>query len=235
MIGVDSNRIFENYIAHLDVNMYLHGYLTSDASFDTNATQFSPTLNGWNDVDISTATGGDTAIAACMEYNSSGNNSLGARKNGSIDDRTGNARHTFFLMGVDANEILEVNMAVDTLFLNGWITKDAVFNTNGTDMSLGTTSSWINLSALPSAATGAFVEVFEASGGAFSYGLRKDGQTSPSIFRQISARRAWGFLEASSQIIEGRISSSKVDFYENGHSKAAAAAADNPMIRPFIM
>jgi len=235
-IGVDANRIVELYFGIAgDFDVYVVGYFTDDASFFTNAVDKS--LGGtasWTDIDISSDTGGDTAIGAAFELIvvTDASYKYGLRKNGSTDDKYQDTSwHSAAIIGVDGSEICEgeiENTAVD-FFLVGYITKDSIFNTNATDLSLGSTGSWIDLSALPSGATGGFIEVVSTDD-AYEYGLRKNGSAESIVGDAGQAAygatgHIYGIVEAdASQLIEGQISNTGVDFFLVGYSEAAAAA-----------
>jgi len=84
MIGVDSNRIFEVYVENTGIKTYLLGYTMGGVTFFTNWIDKTPTTDGtWQDVDISSDTGGDTAIGAIFYVLSQSGNGLsyGLRKN----------------------------------------------------------------------------------------------------------------------------------------------------------
>lgn len=229
MVGVDTNRIFEAYRPSVAPSTYyLVGYTTTDASFFTNAVSKSISTSGsWVDVDISGDTGGDTAIGAVIEFSTSlyeGN----VRKNGSTDNRynsTIKADHTWAIIGVDANEIFEVIVeSTTTIYIVGYIKSGATFNTNATDISLTTTGTWTDLSALPSGAIGGFIEVYvTGSGTGDDYGLRKNG-SSEDIKSNNYKNRSWGIVECdSSRIIEGYIYQTSTDFYLVGYAVSGAS------------
>lgn len=223
-IGVDGARIFEANVKDATFKLWLVGYFEADAVFNTNAVDKSLGTTGvWLDIDISADTGTDTAIAAIWEAN--GGNAVGFRKNGSTDSRiqtTGGSSVIYAIIGVDASEICEgriANVGTD-FFLAGYIKSAATLDTNATDLSLGTTGSWLNLSSLPTGATGGFIEIV-TSANTQNYGLRKDG-TAESIIHRPVGRHNWGFVEAAALIVEGRIDNLNVDFFLVGYAEAAA-------------
>ena len=220
-IGVDADRKFEMKIANLNVDCYLHGSFDDDAVFFTNATFKSVGTGTFVDVDISGDTGGDTAIAAIVEINGAGANS-GLRENGSTDDRTNNIQHSGGLVGVDGSEIFEVKQSNNQTYLTGYVTKEMTWVTNAVDVSLGSTGSWINLSALPAGATGGVVSIHH-SGSVSSGGLRVDGD-SQDIADRNNVSITYGMVKALSLIIEGKIGNTSVNMYRHGHFEEAAAA-----------
>jgi len=221
MIGVDTNRVFEAYVEDTtDVDIYVVGYTMTGVAFKTNADDMSLGSTGdWYDIDCSTEA--PSAIGLIWEIQAGATYyQYGLRKNSSTDDRHYDVReHRCFgaIIGCDASQICEgyvENVAVD-FFLVGYITDGCTFNTNATDVSLGTTGSWLDLSALSSGANMGFIEV--ASTSAYSYGLRKNG-SSEDIYRD-ARTHPWAIVECdASLIIEGKIESTNVDFFVVGYS-----------------
>jgi len=212
-IGCDGSRIIELYVGHTtNIDVYLVGAFGAEATFDTNATDVSLSGTGaWTDIDVSGITGAATAIGVCIEgYSDTGSN-WGLRPNGSTDNRLfPEDNHWSMIVGVDGSEILEAQIAsVNTdMFVNGWFTSGFTFLTNATDLSLGSTGAWTDLSALPAGATGAILEATNSS--ASNYGLRKDG-SSESILQR--GRHSLGLIEALALVVEGQIASTGTDFW----------------------
>lgn len=228
-IGIDGGDICEIYTeVHASFEFWLVGWFGSDATFNLNADDISlGTTGSWLDIDIATLTGGETAIAAIIEIVSSANSmTFGLRMNGSTDNRLQETRrHGWAVIGVDGSEILEgqISDVGCDFFLVGWIITDVTMNTNATDLSLGTTGSWLDLSALPAGATGGFIEVVTTNFGN-DFGLRLNGSTENLLGGAAGLQHSWGLVEADgSQIIEGQISSLSADFFLVGYSTAAAA------------
>lgn len=221
-IGVDSQQIVEiRVFSTTAIESYLVGYFEDESVFFTNATEKAPSsTNTWLDCDISGQTSDDTAIAAIWEIiQLSGLYNCGLRKNGSTDNRTQCAHrdHSGAIIGVDENEVCELYRSSTNVkfYLVGYIKSGAVFLTNATDLSLSTTGTWLDLSALPSGAYGGFIEVH--SSGTYRYGLRKNG-SSEEIYRRVY-RHLWFFVECDEdQIIEGKIENTGADFYLVGYA-----------------
>ena len=222
MIGVDSSRIFEAYVASTtDIDIYVVGYAKSGVTFKTNADDKSlGTTDTWLDIDCSTEA--PSAIGIIIEIPSSSWNYLfGLRKNGSSDDRVCRVgRHLWAIIGCDTSQIIEGrinNLGVD-FFLVGYITDGCTFNTNATDVSLSTTDEWLDLSALPEGAGMGFIEVADTLSNHL-YGLRKNGSSEDIYY--VCIRHPWGIVECdSSRIIEGKIASTYVDFFVVGYAEA---------------
>jgi len=209
VIGVDSSRILEMYIGNTTyIDIYLVGYFTSEAVFFTNATDKSfSTYNTWIDIDISSDTGSDTAIGAFIETIETGNGFryYGFRKNGSTDNLTGGATdvrsHVMGIAGTDGSEIFEGYAETNTVdfFLTGYMTAGAVFYTNATDVSPGSTTTWTDFSALPSGANGGIYQTLGII--TYDYGLRKNGSSESILYAN---PHAFAIVEAdTSRIVEG--------------------------------
>jgi hypothetical protein len=218
-IGVDGSRIFEAYIGSTDIDIYVVGYFGSEAVFFTNAVQKTLGSTGsFLDIDISGDTGGDTAVAAILALrDSSSTRTWVIRKNGSTDSRVKFTRSfTGAMIGVDGSEIFEAQVAnTATIFhLLGYMKSGVTMNTNATDISLGGTGSWTDLTALPAGSSGGIIEVI--STGVQAYGLRKNG-SAENIVKNVE-EHTFGFVEADgSLLIEGQISNTSVDFFLVGY------------------
>ncbi len=222
-IGLDSNGILELYLGSTTyTKVYLVGYFTDEAVFFTNGVDKSLAVtSSWTDIDISADTGTDTAIGAIFEvvHATDGYRWYDFRKNGSTDDFSGGSNdvesHNGAIIGVDANEICE-GIIEDTdvdFYLVGYVTKDMVFNTNATDMSLSTTGAWTDLAALPSGATGAF---FDVPVGADPFGLRQNGSAENIVN---AYPHTWAMVAADSNgLIEGYTTYGYVRFYMVGYT-----------------
>mgnify|MGYP001096114122 CR=1 FL=1 len=121
VIGIDANKIFEQYIGNTSIDCKLVGYTKPPVTFFTNAIDKSLTATGtWTDIDLTSDTD-PTADGAMWEISSgtSGAYKGEFRKNGSTDDRTSSAKigakiiHA--LVGLDSGNICE-----------GWIDNTAV-------------------------------------------------------------------------------------------------------------
>lgn len=228
-IGVDGSRILEGYIGNTAVDFFLVGYFTSDAVFLTNAADKSlATTNAWTDIDVSADTGADTATGVFMEliHASGSTSATGLRKNGSTDDRKpGFNNHSGAAIGVDGSELFEGYIGITNVdfFLVGYTTSNATWNTNATDLSLGSTGAWTDLSALPTGAIGGVFELAESTGTVDrKFGLRKNG-TTEDIVRRLQGARGDAIVEAdASQIVEGQINNTNVDFYLVGYFTSAS-------------
>lgn len=222
--GLDANRIFEAYLQTAsNQKIYLVGYYDSSVVALTNAVDKSlSATNAWTDIDISSDTSTDTAIGALFEVVSAATVTYGFRKNGSTDDRVAGANnHSFAIVGVDVNEVCEGKISATTVdyYLAGYIKSASIFNTNATDLSLGSTGAWTDLSSLPSGAIGGYIEIHSSSYS--EYGLRKNG-TSEDIYKY-TPKKNFAIVECdASRLIEGKIASTDTDFFLVGYPEASA-------------
>lgn len=219
-VGVAS-QIFEAYVGSTTtVDIYLVGYTMPGVTFFTNAYDKSVTEGAsWNDRDCSAQA--TSATGLIFEMTTGWYEEFGLRKNGSSDDR----RMRFYLhgwavIGCDASQIAELyGRAATTLpyWLIGYITDGCTFNTNGTDLSLGSTGTWQDLAALPATSVMGFIEVWRAASDGETYGLRKNGSAEEIYLRPTN--HAWGIVECdASQLIEGKISDTACDFFLVGYA-----------------
>lgn len=235
-VGIDGGDIFE---AKLQTTgsawlVELLGYFdASDCVFFDNATEAPSIAAAWTDWDISSLTSTDTAIAAiCFTYNhSSSPRNVGYRKNGSTDNRThdvdGYSITGAVVVGVDGSEILEYYRESSFIdpHITGYITAGVTMNTDATDISLGTTGSWADLSSLGSDIDGIFVEAVSSTAD-YAWGLRPDGDADfAGNYGDISRQHGWGIAGAVSDVVEGKIENTAVDFYLLGVIDSDAAPA----------
>lgn len=228
-IGVDSSRIFEGYASDsAQVKWHVDGYFTTDATFNSNAVDKSLSTTGsWTDINISTDTTG-TAVGAFIEKIHGGSFSRfwGLRNNGSTDNRTNESstasNHIWGFVGVDGSEILEgyVETTEVDFFLVGYVTTGYTPKTNATDISTSTTGVYVDLPAIDSGATGGTVEVITSFTNA--YNLRKNGNTT-DVYREAQWHHWWIGESDSSQLIEGKIQATDVDFFLTGYFTAVSA------------
>jgi len=245
MIGIDANRVFEAYVeSTTDIDIYVVGYTMSGVTFKTNADNKSITTGGWKDIDCSTEA--PSATGLIFEVISTAQYEFGFRKNGSSDDRHFDVEYHYCfcaVIGCDNSQICEgyiENNVVD-FYLVGYITDGCTFNTNATDVSLGSAGSYIDLSALPSGANFGLIEVCSTLN--YDYGLRKNGESGGyyDIYEK-AHYHPWAIVECdASQLIEGKIVNTDVDFFVVGYSTAvtlteksssdtgAGAEASSPM------
>ncbi len=230
-VGVDSSRLIELNQEAAGIDWYLRAYFDgNDETFDLNATQYTPTTGNWNNVDIATQTGGETAIAAVIEAETSALEIANARNNGSTDNRPADMdNHSWFLVGVDGSEIFDFYRASTntSVFVLGWLTGAATFLVNGINRTgtVATDETFGDLDALSTGAIGGYIEV--AASGAADFHVRKKGDTddAPSPGDDTNEdMSSWVGEVDGSRIAEARRVSG-IDFFELGIALAAAAPA----------
>jgi len=125
----------------------------------------------WIDIDVSSyvPAGATGVVLHFVNTHASNYYYIGQRKNGSTDNRYGQLFsdcHTWSAIGIDANRVLEAYVGNTTsidIYIVGYYTSDAVFNTNAVDKSLSNTGAWydIDISGDTGAdtATGAILEI----------------------------------------------------------------------------
>jgi len=189
------------------------------------------TAGSWVDVDISSYVDAGNISLVVLEVRSPGTGEYywGVRKNGSSDTHYGEITdkgHTWVVIGVDPNDILEINVedttAVDVFLMAYAKTSEAGSFTNAVDKSLTTTGSWVDIDI--SNDTGgdtakvAFFLVYSSNIASKNYGFRKNG-SSDTFARYIPSDTLVGAMIGcdDSEILEGYIESTDVNFYLTGY------------------
>ncbi len=229
-IGVDANRVFEAYLEDAsEMEVWVLAYTMAGVTFLTNGVDYTPNSDSnWDDVDCSA--NAPSATGLIFECEAASSNSVwGVRKNGSTDDRT---NYTYYrnafgvIIGCDESQICEIahSSQYNRFFLVGYFTDGATFNTNATDVSLGSTGSWINLTALPDTSVMGFYEIPGVSSN--RYGLRTEGSAWDTYDLWMpSAKHHWVFISCDdSYLVEGKIASTDTDFFLTGYATEAVAA-----------
>ncbi|MBU1067816.1 hypothetical protein KKE60_08520 [Patescibacteria group bacterium] len=221
MIGVDGDRVFEAKVESTsDISIYVVGYTISGVTFLTNAEDMSLSSTGsWTDIDCSTEAPNATGLifeALAGDYDQ-----FGLRKNGSTDDRHSEIYYHYCfgaVIGCDGSQVCEgyINSTNVDFFLVGYITDGVTFNTNATDLSLGSTGSWTDLTALPDESP--VMGIIEVNiGQDKDFGLRKNGSAEDIYL--LGNEHAWGIVECDEdRKIEGKIEDTHVDFFLIGYA-----------------
>lgn len=224
-IGVDTSRIFECRRQNSAIQIWLWGYTQAEAVYFTNGVDSEPASNNtWTDKDISSDTGTNTAIGAIVwaGQGTALSGTFGMRCNGSTDNIPDSTGIVCAVRKVDGSEIFETYVSSTTNFsvlCVGYFKAGATFNTNGTDVSLGTTGSYTDLTALGTGAVGSAYFVYRQTGAAYGtrWNIRKNG-ASDDTYVNASWEISSAFPECdSSQLCEGKIETTGVDFYDHGY------------------
>lgn len=115
IVGVDENEVYEGRVSSTTNIFHVLGYVTSGAVFFTDAVDVTPTTGSWVDVDVSGSTGADKAAGVFVEmYDSDSDARYGFRKNGSLDNTTGQSRrHAWGFVEVGPNEVYEAYLSAE--------------------------------------------------------------------------------------------------------------------------
>ncbi|MBA7638450.1 hypothetical protein ES703_46106 [subsurface metagenome] len=226
-IGVDANRVFQAYIADDKLKIWLVAYTMAGVTWLTDAVDKSPTADSaWHDVDCSIEAPGAIGLIFQITSTVSVAEVFGIRKKGSTDAHWSKVTYNSCMgamTGCDANQVCQIlrqstNIGV---YLIGYVTDGATFNTNATDLSLGATGAWTDLAALPAGSCMGFIHVHTPAN-ELSYGLRKN--TSAEDIQGDTHDQTWAYVECdASQIIEGIIETTIVDFFLMGYAEGPAA------------
>ena len=236
-VGVDSSDIFEYYITNSTsasgVKVWLVGYITTDEGtfFDNAITKVPGTAATWEDWDISSDTGAETALCVFGYFrNTSSTVDCGVRKNGSTDafqaslfagDQRG------FAMAVDGSEILEIYGPTSgfSFYITGYLTANFTSFTNGKDYSTATTASYqdVDVSAdVPSGHNGIFGIFYGNASAEYKGAIRKKGATD-DIYRDITDFQHVVTEIDSNRVAQQKIENAGLDFYVWGYCSAPSS------------
>lgn len=245
-VGVDSDDIFEakieGFYSTAYVELYIVGYITNDeGAFFTNAVDKTPASTGWNDIDISSDTGSDTAIFALnLVYGNLDVASLCAfRQNGSTDAQAEHVNADELGGGfvpVDGSEIFEFypgsyfGTVYTDLYLVGYITNNVGNFTNKKDYSTSTTGSWVDVdfsSDIPAGNDGAFCKLHRASGYPADIAVRKNGDTWSNYGdAESDGQYCWTEID-SDRYAEQKIGSTDMDLLLIAYTSQPSAVPDD--------
>jgi hypothetical protein len=225
-VGVDGSRILELYRGSSDISYILEGYFGSEAVFFTNAVAKTVSSSySWSSTSIAGDTGGDTAIAAFLEFTGT---VAGARKTGSTDDRAATvSAHLGAVVGCNGSESFDAQTDGTGFHVLGYLTTGGTFDTNGTSRVTGTTGSYVDVTAFASGASALYE--FYTGATDTNVALRKNGD-SDDYYRQPGGGR-WGrfIVEGDgSRVVEQKIGDVAADLYELGVFDAPAVVPTAP-------
>lgn len=242
-VGVDANHIFEIYQAELSrASFYILGYTTEGFVFFDNAVAKVATIeNAWEDVDCSIICPSAVGIIAGFRINIE--ITVGLRPKGSTmalqRGCENGQKFGIIILKCDANQLIQQyvsNKLNAYTRIYGYVSDLELAQiellTDWTSYSLAVTDVWTDLTPLPSGANGGFFLVRLASGTLEFYGLRKNG--SSRVLDWFNAGLAAYYVEAdSSQLVEGFIDTTNMDFYLTGYSLGAGGSESHPRMRIF--
>ena len=233
IIGVDSDHRFQAWVGSTSaIDMWITGYTTTGVTMlGTVVDKSLSSTYSWVDINCSSeAPSGTKALIFEVYYTGGDYGAFGLRKKGSTDNKITICRHhCWFVVGCDNNRVCQGQITdTGTKFrLIGYITDGIVMNTNASDVSLSSTGSWLDLPAQGNA-VGAFIEVVSLTDD--WYGLRRKGDTNPASAAMCCAcsKHCQAIVATDSNgIIQGRISSTGVDFFINGVVMPASGVSDS--------
>ena len=197
----------------------IYGYFDStDTVFFTEPPRYQ--ANGtYTDIDISTDTGGDTAIGAIIQItNERGTNAdFACRPKGSVTDHYDQLSALCaigaVIIGVDGSEIFEAkqssSFAGSAFKIMGYVKTGMTFYDDPQDKSLSTTGSYQTIT-IPTSSGGLFRVRGVADATA---GIRKDSGTDPFDNIGASVEQSAVVVEAVSNDVEGKIDVTTTDFF----------------------
>ncbi len=141
IVGLDENKKCQGFCEETaTADFLLIGYTGQNFTFFPNGYNIEPaSKTTWVDTDLSSYCPG--AIGAIIEFatHSDDQDMFGARKHGSTDDRHGGGHHTWMVVGLDANQHIDLYdedwpTGTDAFNLIGYITAGVTFYTNADDI-----------------------------------------------------------------------------------------------------
>ena len=189
---LDTRRTFEIWTGSTTVTTYAIGYTGKSTRYFTPTSDLDPvdltwSSGVWEDVDIASSTGTNTAIGAIVTVINTfaSDQEFSLRKKGSTDDFyykiDGRAANTF-LVGVDGSEVFQARItSAIQLWLRGYVIDGAVFFTNVQDLSTGTTGSYVDTDITSHIssdnANGAILEIVNTDHAGHQTAIRRQGTT----------------------------------------------------------
>lgn len=231
--GVNSSREINVKVENTsDCEVWLMGYFGESTTFFVNAVDKTPgTTGSYQDVDISTDTGADTALAALIYFDSPTSTVVSwARKNGSTDDYKESWKGvTHQVVGCDGSEIFEsyASSSAVAVMLVGYVVDKVVYHDAAEDRSLGSTGSYADLAALGAGAVFGMYHIVTNDNNGLAFALRQNGSAFDKYYDAEEKSFALVACDGSG-LVEGKIESTNVDFYELGYftSGSLIAAGD---------
>lgn len=235
-VGIDANGIAEIKVSSATLmDAYCLGSMVPPVTMFTNAVDKSAGAVGsiYHDVDVSTECPDATMCLISLLTDSTTPTLHFLRKNGSSDNRMPNTVRAFgrgHVVGLDASQFFEQKIGATTndCYVQGYYAGSAVtMHTNATDRSLGSTGSWIDLTALASGAFAGFYSVHNLSATPYNFGLRKNGTADDPYLGDLRGVCWQGWIAEcdGSQLVEGKIENVSADFYELGYAEGEGASA----------
>jgi len=182
MVGLDENRVFQYYIGQPTVrfDIYLVGYTATGVVFFDNAiNKVLGATSTFEDIDLASECPNAIGIILLFQNNHVSNNYyFWCRKKGSGDsglDGYDLEDHSqdLAVVGCDASQVIQAaysNVAIK-IYVIGYITKGAVFNLNGEDITPASEDTWTEKTPTATKPAMVFAEIL----GLGDEGARKNG------------------------------------------------------------
>jgi hypothetical protein len=227
VVGVDASITFQYFLGNaLTQQVYLVGYMTgsSGVMFDNGSPQ-TGTNWAWTEKDLSGIC--PNAIGIIYEIENWGG-FWGIRHGDSTQDRkdAGYGR-AWGVIGCSNTQRVDIYVGGGALqeyfYILGYITKDALFNVDAEDISLGSTGAYIDIDLSSKKACLAFIDIPMAAV-SINYALRAKG-SSEDIYRPGEGQHSFGIPDISDAgFIQGKIANLSIDFWLVGTADKAGGA-----------
>lgn len=219
--GIDGGQI-EFYRDSANVEVYVAAVFGEEAHFFQVAPVLTPsTVDAWETIDITTnlAVATDVPIAAFVTSTLGGADPRGFRMAGSTDNRIGTHNGPVgYVVGLSSNQFQAYRgTATQRLLLKGYLMAGGTFSTNATEYSGSSTGTYADLTAFPSGASGAIIDVYDVGGGTNTFAVRAKGSADDLVGTLVTEQTQMVTGLDSSRIAEAKRSSPNTRFYSPGY------------------
>lgn len=219
--GINGGQI-EYYRDSANVEVYLVAVFGEEAHFFQVSPVLTPsTVDAWETIDITTnlAVATHAPIAAFVTSTLGGADPRGFRKAGSTDNRIGTHNGPAgYVVGLSSNQFDAYRgTATQKLLLKGYLMAGGTFSTNATEYSGSSTGVYADMSAFPTGASGAIIEVYDVGGGTNTFAVRANGSSDDLVGTLITEQTQMVTGLDSSRIAEAKRSSPNTRFYSPGY------------------
>lgn len=227
MVFCDASSIIELFRDSTSVSYFLTGYVTTAIAYKSTAESWMPSATGWSTLTSSNIEAdSEMAILTMLAGFTTYDRGINYRALGSSDARQlgDNVSFTSPLLTVDSSKRFQIYQEVGssiTTYCHGNIKNGTgIGKTNGLDVSLGSTGSYVDIdlsSDMPANAKAAIIEVYSDTVAEYSFDIRKNG-TSATHYYSSYYYPHWIVVGLDDNgIIEGKISNTNVKFYVWGY------------------
>lgn len=219
--GCNSSLEIDIYIEDVaDCEVWLLAYSGNKVTYFADAHVITPTTKESyaDDVDISTDTGADTALAGIIMYDGLGTVPRWSRKKGNTETLEDSTQGTTWqVCGVDGSEVMQTYVHSQiAVLLNGYVTDGIIWHDTSIDRSLGAAGSYANLTALGAGATIGLYHVVTNTGTKYNFALHPAGAALDNYYGVDNISFAAPACNAS-QLVQGKVENTAVKFRELGY------------------